>query len=144
MQDTTTESVDRFFFCGQWRTVAIIGICAWSLFAFTNLVEEMTVGSAIEFILPLFWGWMIWWRSSRFPIITVSNEAVEWGISWFQHAKRVTMTDVLHITVSHKPTSTPLGLQTHSSDTVWVSLWALSAADRRNVREAIARRLEPA
>ena len=144
MKDTPTGRTDRFFFGGRWRTVALIGICVWGLFALADLVRGENLDAAFQLAILLLVAWNIWWRSRRFPVITVSDEAVEWGRAQFRHAEHVLMSDVLELISPSDSASTPLGLWTHSRGTVWISLEALSAADRRKVREAIARGLKPA
>jgi hypothetical protein len=148
MQDTKIKPPDHFFSRGgKWRTISF-GLVAGSsiLLAPINLWSgdiRRIILAYLHFGLAVTCGWQCWhgWGTWKHPLVTVSDEAIEWGEASPQHRERVLLQDVLELIPPVGPSATPVGLRTRSRGTVWSNVAGLSLDNRRKVCSAIATRL---
>ena len=148
MQDTKIKPPDHFFSRGgKWRTIGF-GLVAGSsaLLAPINLwlgdILDI-IQACAQFGMAVIFGWWCWhwWGTWKYPLVTVSDEAIEWGETPSQHRERVLLQDVLELIPPVGPSATPVGLRTRSRGTVWINVAGLSLDNRRKVCSAMATRL---
>jgi hypothetical protein len=150
MDDSKAKVPDRFFVRVRWQPL-VAGILAGSygLLALGNVRRGDAfhlLSTWVQFAAVGIWGWLgwHWWRDRQHPLVTVSDEAIEWWVGSPRQGTRVLMHDVLELLPPVGPSATPLGLRTRSHGTMWLSLDRLSVPNRRQVCRAIETRLIPA
>lgn len=139
MQETRATSSEQFFFGGWRKTVTWVLTSTFCLLALINLWAGgllQVINAVAQLALASVFGWRVW-RGSRFPVISVSQDTIEWGSPQSRKRKNIPIRDVLEFLPPVGKALTPLGLRTRSTGTLWVSLYELSAADRLKVRTAI-------
>jgi hypothetical protein len=146
MQEPRAREWEQFFLAGWRRTLYGILAGTFGLGAVQNLwrdgrFENMHVIMAVlQLTAAVIYGWHVW-RGYRVPVLAVSPEKIEWGSPQGRKRQSIPLHDVLGLTPQVGKALTPLGLQTRSHGTIWVSVAELSAHDRYKVRTVIERRL---
>jgi hypothetical protein len=149
MQDTKSKPPEHFFFRHKWLLIVYgIVVVSSALLAPMNLrfgdaLHRMQAGVQLGMAVTFGWLSWYWWRTWKHPLVTVSDEGIEWGEGSPRHREHVRMHDVLELCPPVGPSATPVGLRTRSRGTVWINVAGLSPADRGKVCSAITARLPP-
>ena len=85
MQDTKSKPPERFFFRQKWLLIVYgVVVVSSALLApmnlrFGDILHRIQAG--VQFVMAVTFGWLgwYWWRTWKHPLVTVSDEVIEWG-----------------------------------------------------------------